>query len=375
MLSEFKSKEGIDLSGDLMAMQRLKVAAEQAKKDLSQAMTATISLQYLTAGPAGPVHLEETLSRSQFEELTEDLLDRTRVPFQKALDDAGIDVGDIDHVVLVGGSTRMPAVADLVRDLTGGREPNKGVNPDEVVASGAALQTGVLQKKRTDLLLIDVTPLSLGLEPTGGVMTTLIEKNTAIPTQASEVFTTAEDDQDSVEVKVFQGERKFTADNLSLGTFELTGIPAAPRGVPKIEVTFSIDANGIVHVSAKDRGTGREQKVTLTEGNKLPDAEIRRMITEAQAHAAEDDERRKKADLINKGEDLIYRARKLLKTQGDKITDDATKQVNEDIDEMQAAIDWGDAASLERAYAALTLSQQAVGEQIYANNTGADEGK
>ena len=206
-------------------------------------------------------------------------------------------------------------------------------------------------------------------------MTTLIEKNTAIPTQASEVFTTAEDDQDSVEVKVFQGERKFTADNLSLGTFELTGIPAAPRGVPKIEVTFSIDANGIVHVSAKDRGTGREQKVTLTEGNKLPDAEIRRMITEAQAHAAEDDERRKKADLINKGEDLIYRARKLLKTQGDKITDDATKQVNEDIDEMQAAIDWGDAASLERAYAALTLSQQAVGEQIYANNTGADEGK
>lgn len=364
-----------DVDLDASAAQRLRDAAEQAKKDLSQAMTATISLQYLTAGPAGPVHLEETLSRSQFEELTEDLLDRTRVPFQKALDDAGIDVGDIDHVVLVGGSTRMPAVADLVRDLTGGREPNKGVNPDEVVASGAALQTGVLQKKRTDLLLIDVTPLSLGLETTGGVMTTLIEKNTAIPTQASEVFTTAEDAQDSVEVKVFQGERKFTADNLSLGTFELTGIPAAPRGVPKIEVTFSIDANGIVHVSAKDRGTGREQKVTLTEGNKLPDAEIRRMITEAQAHAAEDDERRKKADLINKGEDLIYRARKLLKTQGGKITDDATKQVNEDIDEMQAAIDWGDAASLERAYAALTLSQQAVGEQIYANNTGADEGK
>lgn len=362
-----------DVPLDASAMQRLRDAAEQAKKDLSQALTTTISLQYLTAGPQGPVHLEAQLSRAEFEELTEDLLERTRIPFERAIEDAGINVSDIDHVVLVGGSTRMPAVADLVRDLTGGREPNKGVNPDEVVASGAALQTGVLQKKRTDLLLIDVTPLSLGLETTGGVMTTLIEKNTAIPTSASEVFTTADDNQDSVEVKVFQGERKFTADNLSLGTFELTGIPAAPRGVPKIEVTFSIDANGIVHVSAKDRGTGREQQVTLTEGNKLPEAEIQRMILEAQQHAEEDEERREKADLINKGEDLIYRTKRLLKSHGEKVSEGTQKQVFADIDELQAAIDWGDAETLAKTHAALTLSAQAIGEQIYANSN-TDEG-
>lgn len=361
-----------DVELDASAEQRLFDAAEQAKKDLSQAMTTTISLQYLTTSDDGPVHVEQTLSRAEFEEITEDLLNRTREPFQKALDDAGLNVDDINHVVLVGGSTRMPAVTELVKELTGGREPNKGVNPDEVVASGAALQTGVLNNKRTDLLLVDVTPLSLGLETTGGVMTTLIEKNTAIPTQASQVFTTAEDDQDSVEVKVFQGERRFTADNLALGTFELKGIPAAPRGVPKIEVTFSLDANGIVNVSARDTGSGKEQKVTLTEGNKLPESEIQRMVRDAESHAKEDEERRKFAQLRNKCEDLIYRTKRTLNGSGEKLSDKTRQAVERDIAELEGQLDWGGADELEKAYAALSLSQQTAGEEIY-NNEGSSK--
>lgn len=361
-----------DVELDASAEQRLFDAAEQAKKDLSQAMTTTISLQYLTTSDDGPVHVEQTLSRAEFEEITEDLLNRTREPFQKALDDAGLNVDGINHVVLVGGSTRMPAVTELVKELTGGREPNKGVNPDEVVASGAALQTGVLNNKRTDLLLVDVTPLSLGLETTGGVMTTLIEKNTAIPTQASQVFTTAEDDQDSVEVKVFQGERRFTADNLALGTFELKGIPAAPRGVPKIEVTFSLDANGIVNVSARDTGSGKEQKVTLTEGNKLPESEIQRMVRDAESHEKEDEERRKFAQLRNKCEDLIYRTKRTLNGSGEKLSDKTRQAVERDIAELEGQLDWGGADELEKAYAALSLSQQTAGEEIY-NNEGSSK--
>ena len=302
LIDQVKAKTGADLSKDAVALQRLKEAAEQAKKELSSATSTNISLQYLSMTADGPIHLDETLTRAKFEELTSDLLERTKKPFRDVMAEAGVTVSEIDHVVLVGGSTRMPAVTEVVKELTGGREPNKGVNPDEVVAIGAALQAGVIQGDRKDVLLIDVTPLSLGIETKGGVMTKLIDRNTAIPTKASEIFSTAEDGQPSVLIQVYQGEREFARDNKLLGTFELSGIAPAPRGVPQIEVTFDIDANGIVHVSAKDRGTGKEQSVTITGGSSLPKEDIDRMVREAEEHAAEDKKRREEADTRNQAE-------------------------------------------------------------------------
>ncbi len=302
LIDQVKAKTGADLSKDAVALQRLKEAAEQAKKELSSATSTNISLQYLSMTADGPIHLDESLTRAKFEELTSDLLERTKKPFRDVMAEAGVTVSEIDHVVLVGGSTRMPAVTEVVKELTGGREPNKGVNPDEVVAVGAALQAGVIQGDRKDVLLIDVTPLSLGIETKGGVMTKLIDRNTAIPTKASEIFSTAEDGQPSVLIQVYQGEREFARDNKLLGTFELSGIAPAPRGVPQIEVTFDIDANGIVHVSAKDRGTGKEQSVTITGGSSLPKEDIDRMVREAEEHAAEDKKRSEEADTRNQAE-------------------------------------------------------------------------
>ncbi len=368
LLTTVKNTTGVDLSKDKIAMQRLRDAAEQAKKELSSASSTNISLQYLSMSENGPIHLDETLTRAQFEQMTKDLLDRCKQPFENVIKDAGIKVSDIDHVVLVGGSTRMPAVSALVKEMTG-KEPNKGVNPDEVVALGASLQAGVLKGERKDVLLIDVTPLSLGIETKGGLFTKLIERNTAIPTKRSEVFSTAEDNQPSVLIQVFQGERDMAQLNKNLGTFELSGIAPAPRGVPQIEVTFDIDANGIVHVTAKDRGTGKEQKITISGGSALSKDEIDRMVKDAEAHAAEDAKRREETEARNTAEQLVYSTEKFLADSGEKVADDAKKPVEEALADLKEAIKPENNTSVEDINAKVTKlndESQKMGAALYA---------